>query len=109
MIKSTIVACLFVVSTILSCKTNNDRSNKLTYIFERYKKIGNKEYLDVKVFDDRAQRDLLILVENWDKLEGIRRTKGIGYRGSELRGLELKAITDPMAKYSYKNLEAIID
>jgi hypothetical protein len=42
-------------------------------------------------------------------LEEIRRTKGMGYRGSELNGLEVKLVSDPIAKYSYKNLKSIID
>ncbi|NQX52278.1 hypothetical protein HQN86_01495 [Pedobacter panaciterrae] len=100
---------MFLIATIISCKTNNDRSDKLTYIFNSYKTTGNKEYLDVKVFGDRVQRDLLVLVEDWGKLEGIRRTKGVGYRGSELRGLEIKVVSDPIAKYSYKDLKSIID
>ena len=92
MIKSTIVACLFVLAIIISCKMNNNSSDKITYIFNSYKKIGNKEYLDVKVIGDRVQRDLLVLVEDWGKLQGVRRAKGLGYRGSELKGLEIKVL-----------------
>lgn len=103
------IVCLLLITATISCKTNNGSSGKLTYIFNSYKKIGTKEYLDVRVFGSQQNGNLLILVEDWHKLEEIRRTKGMGYRGSELNGLEVKLVSDPIAKYSYKNLKSIID
>lgn len=85
-------------------------SNAFTYTFNKYLQENDKEYLDVKVKSNEFQAPLLVLVNNWNKLEGIKRTKGLGCSGAELKGLQLDIQqTDSGAVFIYKDLEQIID
>ncbi|MBC7914174.1 MAG: hypothetical protein H7Y07_08625 [Pyrinomonadaceae bacterium] len=92
-----------------SIKSNPD---KFTYTFERYIEDKNtgKEYLVLRVTNTSIDASAMVLVKNWNKLEGIKASKGLGYSGAELRGLRLDIEESPTGViFIYKNLEKIID
>jgi hypothetical protein len=85
-------------------------SNAFAYTFNKYLQQNDKEYLDIKVKSNEFEATLFVLVNNWNKIEGIQRTKGLGYSGAELKGLQLDIQqTDSGAVFIYKDLERIID
>lgn len=82
----------------------------LIYTFNKYYENEGQEYLDIQVKGDDFVAKGLVLVNNWNKLEGIKRTKGQGYSGAELRGLKLYIEENPSgATLIYKDLQKIID
>ena len=84
-------------------------ANELTYVFKGYEQAGNKVYIKVHAFGDSTNIEMPILVKQWSKLEGVKETKGVGYHGAELSGLQLAMTNDEIAKFEYKTLSRIID
>ncbi len=83
---------------------------ELTYTLNKYLQENGREYLDVQVEGNDFEAKGLVLVNNWDKLEDIKRTKGLGYSGAELRGLKVNIQqNDSGAELIYKDLEKIVD
>ena len=82
---------------------------ELKYGFRGYELLGDQEYIRIHAFGDSVNAVIPILVRQWNKSEGIRTTKGVGYNGAELNGLELKLANDAIAKFEYKTLDKIID
>lgn len=105
--KLSVLFSFVLMIIVLSCK--NQKSPDLKYIFSNYEEIGSKTYFNLSVSGEGGNKKLTVLVNDWNKLEGIRRTKGIGYRGAVLKGLKLEAINDANANFAYKNLDAILD
>lgn len=84
--------------------------NNLTYTFNQMVEENGKEYLAIAVQGPDFNASTLVLVNNWNKLEGIKRTKGVSYSGAELRGLQLAIEENPSgANLIYKDLESIVD
>jgi hypothetical protein len=82
----------------------------LLYTFNKFVENDGKEYLDIQVRGDDFEATGLVLVNNWNKLEGIRRTKGQSYETAELRGLKLVIQENPLgANLVYNDLEKIVD
>ncbi len=80
------------------------------YTFNKFVENDGKEYLDIQIKGDNFNATGLVLVNNWSKLEEIKRTKGKGYSGAELRGLKLDIEEDSSgANLIYKDLEEIVD
>jgi hypothetical protein len=96
-------------STKLIDALTSGGSNELTYVFKGYEQAGNKVYIRVHAFGDSTNVEMPILVKQWNKLEGVKETKGVGYQGAELSGLELALTNDEIAKFEYKTLGRIID
>ena len=90
------------------------RSNpgQLTYYFERYLKDtrDGKEYMVVRCTGKSVDATALVLVERWNKIEGIQASKGEGYTGAELRGLQLDLEEGASGTiFIYKDVEKVID
>lgn len=80
------------------------------YTFKNYVENDGKKYLDIEVKGDDFKATGLVLVNSWNKLDGIKRTKGLGYSGAELRGLKLDIQKTPYgANFVYNDLEEIVD
>lgn len=83
---------------------------ELHYTFNKLVENDGKEYLDIEVKGDDFKATGLVLVNNWRKLEGIKRTKGQSYSGAELRGLKLDIEEHSSgANLVYNDLEKIVD
>lgn len=65
----------------------DDKANKLEYWFEEYQQKSGKEYILVKAQNKKVCAEVLMAVNDWAGIEGIRKTKGKGYRGARLSGL----------------------
>jgi len=82
----------------------------LTFNFEGLTNIGGKDYMKVDISGSGIQAQSLVLVNNWSKLEGIKRTKGMGYHGAELKDLQLDVVnTSGEPTFVYRDLARIVD
>ena len=85
-------------------------TKNLTFNFEGLKAVDGKDYMEVAISGNGIQAQSLVLVNNWNKLEGIKRTKGMGYHGAELKDLQLDIVnTNGEPSFVYRDLAKIID
>ncbi len=85
-------------------------NEKISYWFDSYIKHDNKEYILVEVQDKNLCAKILILVENWNNIENIGKTKGKSYRGAELVGLNFDIRHDAdTVKFVYSSIDHISD
>lgn len=106
-----------VFSTSAPGKYSNELAEKiksnpdgLTYTFNKYLLENKKEYLDLRITGSDFEANGLVLVNNWHKLEGIKRTKGQGYSGAELKGLKFDMRSNASGiELVYKDLAKIVD
>ncbi|GAB3916537.1 hypothetical protein [Mucilaginibacter boryungensis] len=81
-----------------------------TYTFSNYFVKAGREYLNVSVNRENFQTVIAMLVNNWDKMQGIKNAKGLGYSGAKLQGLQLSVVTNSgHPEFIYQNINAIID
>jgi hypothetical protein len=89
-------------------KENN--SSDISFTFGRYEKQEGKEYLFVDISGKKFCAKGKILVKDWNKLEDIQRTKGMGYSGAGLIGFTVDFLQDSTSNVLvYKNLDHISD
>jgi hypothetical protein len=81
--------------------------DRLRYWFNQYEKRDNKEYILVHVQGDSLCAMGEVLVQNWDKIQGLR--GGAGYSGAELSGLRLAIAEQEEDVLVYRGLERILD
>ncbi|RNL55159.1 hypothetical protein [Pedobacter jejuensis] len=93
----------------LARKIAGDTDN-IIYILNSYKENNGKEFLNVNIEGPDFNATGIILVDNWNKLEKIKGTKGLGYSGAELKGLKVGIEENPNgAILRYKDLKEIVD
>jgi len=79
------------------------------YFFQTFLQEDNKDYLVVNMRNKDFCFHAKILVENWDKLAGMKRTNGASYP-KELYQLEWEIVKkDGQDVIFYKNMRTIID
>jgi hypothetical protein len=84
--------------------------HQLTFWIEGYQRRGEAEYLQVHIQGDDLCAHSELRIEHWQKLEGIRRSAGRGYKGAELVGLLFDTRTDSTGTtFVYKDVERISD
>ncbi|NUO00567.1 MAG: hypothetical protein HUU01_08125 [Saprospiraceae bacterium] len=82
----------------------------LNYWFDSYSELGGKEYINIRINGTGMCAIAQIAVSDWAKLEGIRRTKGMGYVGARLKGLVFDISDAPSgALFNYRDLQRIVD
>jgi hypothetical protein len=82
----------------------------LSYWLESYTAENEKEYIVVYIQNDSLCAKGKILVTDWKKIEGIRRTKGGSYRGAKLKGLTFRIENDSNSiELIYEGLTRIVD
>ncbi|MES2374765.1 MAG: hypothetical protein V4557_19465 [Bacteroidota bacterium] len=87
----------------------NDETG-ISFWFDRYEKQQGKEYLFVDIIGKKFCAKGKILVTDWNKIEGIQRTKGISYSGAGLVGFKVDYIQDSTSTVLvYKNIDYIFD
>lgn len=89
-----------------------DRIGKenLTYWLSNYTEQNGQEFITVNIQGVGLCAKGLIQVNNWGKIEGIKRTKGVSYKGAQLKGLTFDIISNEESiDFIYKNLERIVD
>ncbi len=128
----TAISCVLLVSSCKSTNTNNifatldpssaqyknelirhfldNGTENLTFNFEGLTSIDGKDYMQVDISGGGIQAQSMVLINNWKKLEGIKRTKGVSYRGAELADLQLDIVnTNGEPTFVYRDLDRIID
>lgn len=94
----------------LASQLQSPGNKVVSYWFDKYEVKDNKDYIMVYVQGEDLCAKGLILVKDWKKLEGIRRTQGRGYEGAELKGLQLDITTDSAGtELILKDVTSIID
>jgi hypothetical protein len=85
-------------------------TSDLTFTLNSYVNHHGKDYLDISIDGKGIHATSLVLVNDWTKLEGIKRTKGIGYSGAEMKNLKLAVLSpDTNPIFVYKDVDKIVD
>lgn len=85
-------------------------TNSLSYWLHNYHEKAGKEYLGVYIQGGDICAKGEILVNDWDKIEGIRTSQGQGYRGAQLVGLTFDIQQNSgQTEFIYRDLEYIRD
>jgi hypothetical protein len=96
--------------TELLFQIDKQSKDKLSYWFESYKKINEKEFIIVKVQNNELCVKTIMRVHDWKGLEGIGTTQGKGYSGAELKGLKFLVDRDSSHTFLvYNGVDRIID
>lgn len=89
---------------------NKIGKENLTYWLVNYSEQNGKEFITVNIQGNGLCAKGFLQVDNWNNIEGIKKTKGISYRGAQLKGLTFDIITNGESiNFIYKNLDRIID
>lgn len=133
--KNLVIATIVLVSALSSCKSTNTNkvfatlnpsstqykqelvkqfldkgTENLKFTFKGLLSITGKDYMQVDINGSGIQAQTMILISNWKKLEGIKRTKGKSYHGAELAHLQLDIVTNNSGPtFVYRDLEKIVD
>ena len=92
----------------LAKELNANSDTATTYTFKGYIENNDKTYLIVGISGDSICAEGYMEVTDWSgPIQEIQRTKGTGYNGAELEGLEYSVNED--GTLIYKKLESIID
>ena len=84
--------------------------SKLTYWFKEYIENEKEEQLLFYVKSDELCAILVLNVEQWNKLEHLRKVKGVSYRGCQFLNLQFEIEYDSLhTKFIYKDFTRIID
>lgn len=85
-------------------------NQKIEFWFDQYLKEDKGEFIKIQISTDKFCANAFVRVTNWSKMEGIRKTQGIGYVGAELVGLKFTLERDSTDTYFlYNDIEKIID
>jgi len=85
-------------------------NEKIEFWFERYLKGDKGEFIEIQISTDKFCANAFVRVNDWTKMEGIRKTQGLGYEGAELIGLKFTLESDSIDTYFlYNDIEKIID
>ena len=86
-------------------------NSKLSYWMGIYQKTDGKEYIHANIQGDGLCAVLVLSIrESQNGIEGILRTKGMGYRGAELKHLRFDVLQDKSnTEFIFKSIESIID
>lgn len=89
---------------------NTIDKTKLTYWLQKYDAQNGKESLYFHIQDDGLCAILQLTINDWNKLENVRESKGIGRRGAEFTNLKFEIIKDSVStEFLYKTFDRIID
>ena len=82
----------------------------LSYRFESYIKENEKEYIIVNIQNHSLCAKGKIMVKDWHKIEGIKRTSGQSYVGVKLKGLTFDIEKESNnIELIYKDITRIVD
>ena len=85
-------------------------NKKLTYWLQKYEEQNGVESLYFHIQGDNLCAILHLNIDDWGKLENIRKRKGVGRRGAEFTNLKFEIIKDSVStKFIYKTYDRLID
>ena len=83
---------------------------KLTYWFHEYLIVNGQEMLRFEVKGDKLCALLELNVDNWTRLETLRKKQGVTFRGAEFKDLKYDIRQDSThTEFVFKNYSEIID
>ena len=83
---------------------------ELRYWLKEYNEIGNEVQLHFYIQSKELCAVLVLDVEQWNKLEPLKKTKGKGRYNAEFTNLQFEIVHDPLnPKFVYKDHSRIID
>lgn len=83
---------------------------ELTYWFQKYDDKNTSDALYFHIQNEDLCAVLHLHLAHWEKLENLRNTKGVGYRGAEFINLQFHVIKDANStKFVYSTFDRIID
>ena len=86
-----------------------DRS-KLTFWFREYRESDGEELLLFDVRGEGMCAMLVLHVEQWGKLQHVRRAKGVSFRGAEFRNLQFDTRQDSSGtRFVFRDYSGIVD
>ena len=87
-----------------------DKSN-LTYWMDTYQEDNNSKYIHAHIQGDGLCAKIVLVVNASDKgIEGILRTKGLGYSGAELEDLKFDIKQDSTStEFVFQEISGIVD
>ncbi|HWA32522.1 MAG TPA: hypothetical protein VG737_00255 [Cyclobacteriaceae bacterium] len=86
------------------------KPDEFKYYLSGYLRPGDKEYLIVNIHGANFCAKAAITVNDWGKLQDVRRTSCRGYRGAELQGLKI-AVNEENGKveFVFEDVVAIVE
>jgi ABC-type phosphate transport system substrate-binding protein len=83
---------------------------EFTYTLLGYTEQNGKEYINVQINGNDFVASGLVLVGNWSKMQGIKKTKVVSYVGAGLKGLQIDVVEHAAgANLVYSDLDKIVD
>jgi hypothetical protein len=83
---------------------------QLVFMVDRYESRERKEYIYLKAVGDNFLGTMILTIDNWDKLQGIKDHKGMGYSGAWILDLEYTVKkTSADIEFIYHNCKGIAD
>jgi hypothetical protein len=84
--------------------------SKLKYRFKEYTENENKEQIHLHIQSKELCAVLVLDVEQWNKLEQLRKVKGVSYRGARFINLQFDIEQDSLnPRFVYRDLSRILD
>lgn len=84
--------------------------NRLTYWFFRYVESAGEEQLYFHIQGDGLCAQMVLSVEQWEKLKVLREKKGVSFRGAEFTNLQFDIRQDSLkTEFILKDFNRIID
>lgn len=84
--------------------------NKLRYWLKKYEKQDAVEYLYFNIQGDSLCAEMMLTVNEWERLEGVQQKRGHSYIGAEFTRLEFDIQQDTLqTAFIYQNFGRIID
>lgn len=92
-------------------KQLDNNSSGFSYKFESYSQTNDSINIEVSVNrKDLCAKASVLVTEPDEAIQGLLNTKGMGYRGAELSGLEIKTVEkNDKIYFIYKTLDRVID
>ena len=67
---------------------------QLRYWFIRYFKKNEKDYIEINIQGGNICAKAEVRVDEWGNMTAIKKKKGLGYSGTELKGFEMMMVQD---------------
>ena len=85
--------------------------SKLTYWMDTYQADNNSQYINAHIQGDGLCAKIVLTINSSDKgIEGIIKTKGMGYRGAELEDLKFDIKQDSTStEFIFQEISGIVD
>ena len=96
--------------TELASRLETIDRNRLTYWFSQYVESDGEEQLYFHIQGDGLCAQMVLNVEQWEKLKVLRQKKGLSFRGAEFTNLQFDIRNDSLGtEFILKDFTKILD